>query len=234
MSAAATAPSPNSWSSAARRPRSRASIRRKPSSPLRARGRPRAWRNSSWATPWRCPFPENRFDAAVMALVIFFVPDPAKGVAEMARVVRPAARSRPMPGTWWAADFRWSRCRPRCAPWASPPSIRRAPTRRASMRCAACGRMRASRRSRRGRSRCSGRSPISTTSGRPASWDRASADHCRAMASGRCRKAQNAGAGAIAGRRRRPHHLWRARQRGQRPRAEVAGLFARAKTCEIC
>jgi ubiquinone/menaquinone biosynthesis C-methylase UbiE len=35
------------------------------------------------------PFPAHRFDAAVMALVIFFVPDPAKGVAEMARVVRP-------------------------------------------------------------------------------------------------------------------------------------------------
>jgi SAM-dependent methyltransferase len=35
------------------------------------------------------PFPENRFDAAIMALVIFFVPDPAKGVAEMARVVGP-------------------------------------------------------------------------------------------------------------------------------------------------
>ncbi|HVZ09257.1 class I SAM-dependent methyltransferase [Rhodopila sp.] len=35
------------------------------------------------------PFADNRFDAAVMALVIFFVPDPAKGVAEMARVVRP-------------------------------------------------------------------------------------------------------------------------------------------------
>ncbi len=35
------------------------------------------------------PFPTDRFDAAVMALVIFFVPDPAKGVAEMARVVRP-------------------------------------------------------------------------------------------------------------------------------------------------
>jgi SAM-dependent methyltransferase len=35
------------------------------------------------------PFPEAKFDAAVMALVIFFVPDPAKGVAEMARVVRP-------------------------------------------------------------------------------------------------------------------------------------------------
>jgi ubiquinone/menaquinone biosynthesis C-methylase UbiE len=35
------------------------------------------------------PFAENTFDAAVMALVIFFVPDPAKGVAEMVRVVRP-------------------------------------------------------------------------------------------------------------------------------------------------
>ena len=35
------------------------------------------------------PFPVDAFDAAIMALVIFFVPDPAKGVAEMARVVRP-------------------------------------------------------------------------------------------------------------------------------------------------
>ena len=35
------------------------------------------------------PFSDNRFDVAVMALVIFFVPDPAVGVAEMARVVRP-------------------------------------------------------------------------------------------------------------------------------------------------
>jgi ubiquinone/menaquinone biosynthesis C-methylase UbiE len=35
------------------------------------------------------PFGENNFDAAAMALVIFFVPDPTKGVAEMARVVRP-------------------------------------------------------------------------------------------------------------------------------------------------
>jgi SAM-dependent methyltransferase len=35
------------------------------------------------------PFADNSFDAATMALVIFFVPDPKKGVAEMARVVRP-------------------------------------------------------------------------------------------------------------------------------------------------
>ena len=34
------------------------------------------------------PFSDDRFDAAIMALVIFFVPNPAKGVAEMARVVR--------------------------------------------------------------------------------------------------------------------------------------------------
>lgn len=35
------------------------------------------------------PFPDSSFDVAVMALVIFFVPDPAKGLSEMARVVRP-------------------------------------------------------------------------------------------------------------------------------------------------
>jgi SAM-dependent methyltransferase len=35
------------------------------------------------------PFAEDRFDAAMMALVVFFVPEPAKGVAEMVRVVRP-------------------------------------------------------------------------------------------------------------------------------------------------
>lgn len=35
------------------------------------------------------PFDEDAFDAAVMPLVIAFVPEPAKGVAEMARVVRP-------------------------------------------------------------------------------------------------------------------------------------------------
>jgi ubiquinone/menaquinone biosynthesis C-methylase UbiE len=33
------------------------------------------------------PFPDDSFDIAVMPLVIFFVPEPARGVAEMARVV---------------------------------------------------------------------------------------------------------------------------------------------------
>jgi SAM-dependent methyltransferase len=35
------------------------------------------------------PFRDSSFDVATMALVIFFVPDPAKGASEMARVVRP-------------------------------------------------------------------------------------------------------------------------------------------------
>ncbi len=35
------------------------------------------------------PFPNDTYDVAVMSLVIFFVPDPAKGVSEMARVVCP-------------------------------------------------------------------------------------------------------------------------------------------------
>jgi len=34
------------------------------------------------------PFADNSFDAAVMALVIFFVPEPPTAIAEMARVVR--------------------------------------------------------------------------------------------------------------------------------------------------
>jgi ubiquinone/menaquinone biosynthesis C-methylase UbiE len=35
------------------------------------------------------PFPDDRFEAAVMALVLVFVPEPRKGVEEMVRVVGP-------------------------------------------------------------------------------------------------------------------------------------------------
>ncbi|MFZ0238364.1 MAG: methyltransferase domain-containing protein, partial [Xanthobacteraceae bacterium] len=35
------------------------------------------------------PFPDKSFDATTMALVIVFIPDPAKAAREMARVVRP-------------------------------------------------------------------------------------------------------------------------------------------------
>jgi SAM-dependent methyltransferase len=44
------------------------------------------------------PFPDQSFDAAIMALVINFVPDPAKAVTEMARVVRPGG---------WVATYMW-------------------------------------------------------------------------------------------------------------------------------
>jgi len=54
------------------------------------------------------PFERDRFDAAVMALVLFFVPEPVKGVAEMARVVRPggmvAAYAWDMPGGGFPFD----------------------------------------------------------------------------------------------------------------------------------
>jgi ubiquinone/menaquinone biosynthesis C-methylase UbiE len=45
------------------------------------------------------PFPDDTFDVAVMPLVIFFVPDPAKGVAEWCGWCVQAALSQPMRGT---------------------------------------------------------------------------------------------------------------------------------------
>ncbi|MGG5820779.1 class I SAM-dependent methyltransferase [Falsiroseomonas sp. HW251] len=55
-----------------------------------ARGRPGA-RAASFrqGDALSLPFEDRRFDVAAMALVVFFVPDPAKAVAEMMRVVRP-------------------------------------------------------------------------------------------------------------------------------------------------
>ena len=44
------------------------------------------------------PFAQGAFDAALMALVISFVPDPAGAVAQMARVVRPGG---------WVGGYMW-------------------------------------------------------------------------------------------------------------------------------
>jgi SAM-dependent methyltransferase len=63
-----------------------------PSEPLLAFARTRASAGSAQfrqGDAMSLPFADDSFDAAVMALVIFFVPEPAVGVAEMARVVRP-------------------------------------------------------------------------------------------------------------------------------------------------
>jgi SAM-dependent methyltransferase len=43
-------------------------------------------------------FGDDTFDVAIMALVLAFLPDPAKAVAEMARVVRPGG---------WVATYMW-------------------------------------------------------------------------------------------------------------------------------
>ena len=46
----------------------------------------------------KIPFDDGSFDVAIMALVLSFLPDPAKAVAEMARVVTPGG---------WVATYMW-------------------------------------------------------------------------------------------------------------------------------
>ena len=44
--------------------------------------------NFTLGSALQLPYPDGTFDVAIMALVIFFVPDPARGVAELRRIVR--------------------------------------------------------------------------------------------------------------------------------------------------
>jgi SAM-dependent methyltransferase len=64
--------------------------------------------NFTQADAMALPFGGDTFDVAVMPLVIFFVPEPARGVAEMARVVRAggtvAAYAWDMPGGGFPYD----------------------------------------------------------------------------------------------------------------------------------
>lgn len=72
------------------------------------------------------PFPDDTFDVAVMPLVIFFVPDPAKGVAEMARVICPggtvAAYAWDMPGGGFPYEALHAEMREMGLPVPSPPN----------------------------------------------------------------------------------------------------------------
>jgi SAM-dependent methyltransferase len=72
------------------------------------------------------PFPSNSFDAAIMPLVIFFVPEPARGVAELARVVCPggtvAAYAWDMLSGGFPYDALWTEMRAMGADVPLPPS----------------------------------------------------------------------------------------------------------------
>lgn len=73
------------------------------------------------------PFADDAFDAAVMALVLFFVPDPPKGVAEMARVVAPggsvSAYAWDIPGGGFPIEALWAEMRGMGLTHAVPPSV---------------------------------------------------------------------------------------------------------------
>lgn len=73
------------------------------------------------------PFADNSFDAAIMPLVISFVPDPVKAVAEMKRVVRPggmiAAYMWDVPGGGLPLEPIQAAMRSMGAPDANPPGF---------------------------------------------------------------------------------------------------------------
>src|SRR5262249_30620090 len=54
------------------------------------------------------PFPADAFDVATMALVIPFVPEPIKGVAEMTRVVGRGGRVATYIWDMWGGGFLWA------------------------------------------------------------------------------------------------------------------------------
>jgi SAM-dependent methyltransferase len=72
------------------------------------------------------PYPDNSVDVATMALVMFFVPDPKKGLAEMIRVTKPGglvgAYVWDLPGGGFPADAIWKELAAIGRPVPQPPS----------------------------------------------------------------------------------------------------------------
>jgi SAM-dependent methyltransferase len=111
------------------------------------------------------PFPDERFDAAVMALVIFFVPDPARGVAEMVRVVAPGGTVSAYAWNMFDGGFPLDAFRVELSAMASPFRRSRVPRLAGPRFSSICGQPQGLRRSRPARSRCSGPSPTLRISG---------------------------------------------------------------------
>jgi ubiquinone/menaquinone biosynthesis C-methylase UbiE len=63
------------------------------------------------------PFPEDAFDVTILALVIFFVPDPTRGVAEMKRVVRPGGMVAAYAWDILGGGSHWSQSASSCGQW---------------------------------------------------------------------------------------------------------------------
>ena len=109
-----------------------------------------------------------------MALVIFFVPDPAKGVAEMVRVVSPsgmvAAYVWDFLGGGSPQEAMREEMRAMDVTTPSPPSVE-ASRRRRRKPWWICGVVQASKRSRSASSTFKGHLRISTTTGRQVYWD---------------------------------------------------------------
>jgi ubiquinone/menaquinone biosynthesis C-methylase UbiE len=112
------------------------------------------------------PFADGSFDAAVMALVLVFVSDPAKGVSEMVRVVRPggavATYMWDMLGGGFPLDLIILEMQ---AMGIVPPRAHHGWTRLEWKCYETCGSMEVSRTCKRGRSRYTGLLPILTISG---------------------------------------------------------------------
>ena len=158
------------------------------------------------------PFPDDRFDVAVMALVIFFVPDPSKGVAEMARVVCPGGTVAVYAWDLLGGGFPNEPIQRSCAPWALRICARRVRTLRGWKRFEGCGRG-----WRRGEVERTfkdfddfwGISALGSSVGPSPRLDA-----CR-----RCRGLEISCSQPLARRPCGTHHLWRSRQRHQRPHA---------------